>query len=255
MQSICIKIDIREKDIWEELKAYTEVDSSQGWYVEQATLDVGDISFHKKGESGHSFVTLERKTAEDFGNSQKDGRYREQRARLYALRGNKTAIGYIVETPPWSNTLTRTWCRGEFTELKLQQAIVRLQLRHTIPVFVSESVKGSIQWIKRIATSLAKDPTCYSCGMATTCAEAAGVYSDTIHVKKASNNTPERVFASMILAIPGLGKTSADAIASETNSSFTKLLEMSEQDIGDIRAGKRKIGTNVASCVFRAIHS
>ena len=160
-----------------------------------------------------------------------------------------------MEVPPWSSTLTRSWCRGEFTELHLQQAIARLQLRHTIPVFVAATVKESIQWIKRIATALVKDPTCYSCGMATTCAEAAEVYKDTIHVKKATNNTPERVFLSMILSIPGLGKTSAEAIAFETKSSFTQLLSLTEQQIGDIRAGKKKIGKKVAACVFQAIHS
>ena len=103
--SICIKIDIREKDIWEELKVWTVENPAHGWYVEQVVLDVGDISFHSN-HNLHSLVTLERKKAEDLGNSQKDGRYREQRTRLYALRGQKTAIGYLVEVPPWSNTLT-----------------------------------------------------------------------------------------------------------------------------------------------------
>jgi len=248
---------MREDDLWKELEHFVKSNPSpEGWYVEKAVLDVGDIAFFKADDlSGAPLVTIERKKAEDLGASQKDGRYREQRARLYALRGQKTAIAYLVEVPPWSSDLKRTWCRGEFSEVHLQNAIVRLQLRHTIPVFVSAHIKESIQWIRRIAKSLASDPTCYHCGMAKTITEAAEVYSETIHVKKAANNSPERIFMSMILSIPGLGKASAEAIATATNSSFSKLIALTEEEIGNIKAGKKKIGKKVGECVFNAIHT
>lgn len=254
---ICIKIDIREDDLWKELETWTvENPSPEGWYVERAPLDVGDISFHKADDLDSApLVTVERKKAEDLGASQKDGRYREQRARLYALRGQKTAIAYLVEVPPWSPNLSRSWCRGEFTEVHLQHAIVRLQLRHTIPVFVSATIKESVQWIRRIAKSLNADPTCYQCGMATTLKEAAEVYTDTIHVKKATNNTPDRIFLSMILAIPGLGKTSAEAIAQATNHSFGKLIALTEEEISNVYAGKKRVGKKVGACVYAALHT
>ena len=252
---IRITIDIREEDLWEQVQAYRrDSPHPEGWFAEKAVLDVGDIAFHTD-MSGSPRVALERKKAEDFGASQKDGRYREQRARLYALRGKGTAIAYLLEVPPWSPTLTRSWCRGEFSEVHLQQAIVRLQLHHTIPVFTAASTKESVQWIRRIAKALAADPTCYQCGMATTQAEAAAVYTETIHVKKAANNTPERIFHSMIETIPGLGKASADAIAAATNNSFKRLLELTEEQIGDIQAGKKKVGKKVGANVYNAIHS
>ena len=78
---------------------------------------------------------------------------------------------------------------------------------------------------------------------------------DTIHVKKAENNSPERIFLSMLLAIPGLGKASAEAIATHTKSSFGTLLAMSQEQIQAIMSGKKKIGTKVASCVFKALHT
>lgn len=246
---IRVVIDIREEELW---KALSEC-HTDGWTVEKAPLDVGDICFY--GTEEVPLVAIERKTAEDFGASHKDGRYREQRSRLYALRGKKTAIAYLLEVPPWSSTMTRTWCRGTFTEIQLQQAIARLQLRHTIPVFQATNVRESVLWIRRIANALVADPTCYACGMATTCAEAATVYTDAIHVKKALNCSPERIFLSMILAIPGLGKTTADAIASKTKSSLQALLTMTEEEISDIRAGKRKLGNKLANAVFTAIHS
>ena len=252
---LCIKIDIREEDLWKELQVWSAATPSpEGWYVERTVLDVGDIAFHTD-ISGIPLVTLERKKAEDFGASQKDGRYREQRARLYALRGQNTAIGYLVEVPPWTPNLNRTWCQGKFSEVHLQQAITRLQFRHTIPVFMSANLKETIQWIRRIANCLAKDPTYYQSGMATTQQQAAEVYTDTIHVKKSTNSTPERIFLGMILSIPGLGKSSADAIAAATGSSFAKVLAMTEQELGEIQAGKKKIGKKVANCVYTAIHT
>lgn len=248
---IRVVIDIREHDLWNALEAWhTEY---EGWYVEKKPLDVGDICFY--GEDEIPLVAIERKTAEDFGASQKDGRYREQRARLYSLRGKKTAIAYIVEFPPWSPNLSRAWCRGAFTEVHLQQAIARLQLRHTIPVFQSAHIKESVQWIRRIAKALVADPTCYACGMATTCTEAATVYTESIHVKKALNNSPERVFLSMLLAIPGLGKTSVDALAEKTHSSFTELWNYTEEDLANIVVGKRKLGKKLAGAIYSALHT
>ena len=256
--SICIKIDIREDDIWKELESWGITNPSKdGWYVERVALDVGDIAFFDSNDiSGNPLVTLERKTVEDLASSQKDGRYREQRARLYALRGKNTSIGYIIEAPTWSPSLNRAWgYNRSFTELDLQHHIIRLQLRHTIPVLQSSGIRETIQWIRRIGQALHKDKTVYSNGMAKTCSEAAEVYKDTIHVKKADNNSPERIFLSIVLSIPGLGKASAEAIATYTNSSFTKLLSMTEEQIQGIVSGKKKIGSKVASSVFKALHT
>jgi ERCC4-type nuclease len=288
MGAVRVVIDIREDDLWKELEAYRPVTAaiaeadatagagaiastavasavaSDGWYVEQAALDVGDIAFYcpvggaSDGEGAAAdqlCVVLERKTAEDLGASQKDGRYREQRARLYALRGAKVAIGYIVEAPHWSPSLSRTWCRGTFNEVNLQQAIVRLQLRYTIPVLQSASLKETVGWIRRIAKSLAADPTVFQSGVATTAAEAASVYTEAIHVKKADNATPERIFRSFLLAIPGLGKSSVDAIATATSSSFLALQTMTLDQLCELKAGKRKLGATTATAIFNALHS
>ena len=155
--AIRVVIDIREDDLWRELEPYYDGANGDGWWAEKLVLDVGDIAFYKEGVE-QPILLLERKTAEDLGASQKDGRYREQRARLYAMRGSGTAIGYIIENPPWSPTLSRSWCRGAFTEVNLQQAIARLQLRHTIPVFQSAKISETVMWIRRFAKSLISDP-------------------------------------------------------------------------------------------------
>jgi ERCC4-type nuclease len=248
-----VVIDMREDDLWRELEVYRET-NAEGWFVEKKPLDVGDIAFYKEGVE-QALLVLERKTAEDLGASQKDGRYREQRARLYAMRGLGTSIGYIVESPPWSPTLSRSWCRGAFTEVHLQQAIARLQLRHTIPVFQAAKVQETVQWIRRFAKALVTDSDVFSCGMAVNATEAAAAYTEAIHVKKAENNSPERIFLSFLLAIPGLGKASAEAVAKAAESSFMKLQAMTMEQLCDIQGGKKKIGKTIGSAIYAAIHS
>jgi ERCC4-type nuclease len=251
---IRVLIDIRETDLWSQLEPY-RVAGPEGWFVEQTTLDVGDIAFCTDVSGAVPYVVIERKTAEDLGASQKDGRYREQRARLYALRGAGTAIAYLLESPPWSPTLSRSWCRGAFNEVHLQQAMIRLQLRHTIPIFQATSVKESIQWIRRIAKALVADVTVFQSAMAQTTNAAATAYTEAIHVKKADNNTPERILRSMLLSIPGLGKTFVEAVLAAGNNSLSAIQAMTEEQLSEIQAGKRKMGKSLATVIYAALHS
>ena len=255
--SIRITIDTREDDLWAVLQQYNNPTDPQGWWCEKAPLQVGDIAFYKATDisGANPLVVLERKAAADLGASQKDGRYREQRARLFALRGAGTTIAYIVESPPWTPTLSMKWCQGKFTESLLQHAIVRLQLRHTIPVFHAFSLLGTVQWIRRIATALVTDPMMFQSAMATTATEVAQVYKDAIHVKKSSNNTQETIFYSMLSTIPGLGKQGVEGIVAQTKSSLTTLLAMSEADIAKIPKGKTKVGKTAAKTIYNVIHS
>lgn len=254
--SIRVVIDMREDDLWAHLEPYRVADS-EGWWVEKAPLAVGDIAFYAASDiSGVApLAILERKTAEDLGASQKDGRYREQRARLLALRGAKTAIGYLVEAPPWSASLSTTWCRGTFNEVNLQQAIVRLQLRYTIPVFMSASIKETGTWIRRVAKALVADPAVFKEGLATNACEAAAAYTEAIHVKKADNATPERIFMSFLLTLPGMGKAAATAVAEATHSSFLALQALKEEELCEIKVGKRKLPKTLAAAIHTALHS
>lgn len=290
---IRVVIDIRETDLWTELAPYRTFSATEGWWAELAPLDVGDIAFFvadappTAGEvaaaetetepvGGAGFTTtsnttpapassvcdlsgaalvLERKTAEDLGASQKDGRYREQRARLLALRGAGTAIGYVVEAPPWSPSMTRSWCRGSFNETHLQQAIVRLQLRYTIPVFQAATLRETAGWIRRMAKMLAGDAAVFCGGVASTACKAAAAYTEAIHVKKAENNTPERIFLHFLLGIPGLGKAAAAAVAAACDNKFSVLQTLSLDQLAEIKCGKKRLGAAVAGILFAAVHS
>jgi ERCC4-type nuclease len=253
--TIKVSIDIREEELIKSMDAYTTL-GDEGWYIVPERLDIGDIAFQvQTGDLSGVKVVLERKTAADLGASQKDGRYREQRARLYSLRGTGVSIGYIVEAPAWSPTLSRSWCLGTFNEVHLQQAIVRLQFRHSIPVFHTMCIADTIAFIRRIAKLLVADPVVFQSVAAKTTAEAAAAYTAEIHVKKADNNTPERVLYAMLMAIPGVGKTAADAMVAACGASFTALAGKTVDELAAISLGKRKLGAALASTVHAALHS
>ncbi len=255
MVNIKVSIDIREEELIAAMEPYKTC-GDEGWYVVAERLDIGDISFQVEGgDLSGVRVVLERKTAADLGASQKDGRYREQRTRLYALRGTGIAIGYIIEAPAWSPTLSRSWCLGAFSEVHLQQAIVRLQLKHSIPVFHTMSIHDTIGFIRRIAKLLVADPNVFQSEMAKSAAEAAAAYTAEIHVKKAENSSPDRILYAMLLTIPGVGKTAVEAIITACVGSFSKLYEKTVDEIAVISSGKKRLGMTLANTIFTAIHS
>jgi len=252
---IRVVIDTRETDLWALCAPYTDMSGNEGWIAEKRNLDIGDISFYLKDISGAPLVTLERKRVDDLGSSQKDGRYREQRTRLLAQRGLGTSVGYIVEAPYWTPNLSNSWCRGSFTEVHLQQTLVRLQFRYTMPVFQVSKVDETMSFVRRIAKMLAADPAVFRGGLAETDAGAAAVYTEAVHIKKADNKTPERIFVAMLSTIPGLGGAAVTALAAATQNSMCKLMSMSAADIAAIPTGKRTIGPSVAGVVWTALHS
>jgi ERCC4-type nuclease len=245
-----IVVDIREVDLFNELLPY----ATEMLKITTATLDIGDIHFTSDISGAPPYLVLERKTAADLGASEKDGRYREQRARLLALKEGGTKIGYLIEAPAWSPTLGRTWCLGKFNEVHLQTAMTRLQFRYNIPVFHAFTVKETLQWIRRFAKCLQDDPTVFTTGLATTVAEANKVYSEAIHVKKSQNLTPDRLFTSMLLQIPGVGPAAAGAIGTAMDYKISTLLQKTEQEIADIKKGKMRVGNSAAALIYKTFH-
>lgn len=252
---IRVVIDTRETDLWALCAPYTDISGNEGWIAEKRNLDIGDISFYLNDISGAPLVTLERKRVDDLGSSQKDGRYREQRARLLAQRGLGTSVGYIVEAPYWTPNLSNSWCRGSFTEVHLQQTLVRLQFRYTMPVFQVSKVNETMMFVRRIAKMLAADPAVFRGGLAETAKGAAAVYTEAVHIKKADNKTPERIFVAMLSTIPGLGGAAVTALGTATQYSMKAMLSMSVNEIAAIPTGKRTIGPSVAGVVWAALHS
>jgi ERCC4-type nuclease len=219
-----------------------------GVVVERAALPLGDIAFYTD-PSGGAAVLLERKSIDDLASSHSDGRYKEQRARLLAERGAGVTIGYLLEGVASSFTGTR------FSDADLKNAILRLQFRYTIPVIQTASTADSASYIKAIVVALLRDPLCFRGGLAATSAAAAAAYTEALHVKKADNSTPDRMFRSLLRVVPGLGPSAVEGIAVATSSSLTRLLALTEAELAAISTGKRRLGPALARVVHTVFHS
>jgi len=245
-----VLIDMRETALFGVLTALPDM---SGVLVELKALDVGDIAITVDISGAEQMaICLERKSADDLGSSLTDGRYREQRARLLAQRGTGTAIGYLLEIP---SIPVRGWCQGRFTIHNLRTAVTRLQLRYTIPVFQTSSVQDTAAYIASFVKSLQADPLVFRTGLAATAAAAATVYTEAIHVKKADNSSPDRVFRSLLRVVPGLGPVAVEAIAAHCKSSFPALYALSKEELATLSTGKRKLGGPMAEKLFNVFHS
>jgi len=58
-----------------------------------------------------------------------------------------------------------------------------------------------------------------------------------------------------LLAIPGLGKTFVDALLESGHNSLTAIQAMTEEQLSELKAGKRKLGKSLASVIHAALHS
>jgi hypothetical protein len=112
-----------------------------------------------------------------------------------------------------------------------------------------------VQWIRRIAKALVADPTVFQGSLAQTASAAATAYTEAIHVKKADNATPERILRTMLLSIPGLGKTFVEAVLELGENSLTKIQAFTEEQLSELKAGKRKMGKSLATVIYAALHS
>ena len=141
--------------------------------------------------------------------------------------------------------------------MNLQTAILRLQMRYTIPVLQSTGLKETVAWVRRIVASLKTDPTVFKTGLAGTATEAAAVYKDAIHVKKAANMDASLLLTTLLRTIPGVGPTAADAIVGHVGGSFPAFYALSEAEVAAIPLanGKRKLGAATAAKLWTAFHT
>jgi ERCC4-type nuclease len=70
---LVLHIDYREKGLFDALS------KDSGLNIASQNLEVGDVMFSLEG--GEPLLVLERKSLSDLASSNRDGRYREQRAR------------------------------------------------------------------------------------------------------------------------------------------------------------------------------
>jgi len=233
-------IDVRERKLVEELKAMEVPFSTMA-------LEVGDILI--QNVDGSPLLVAERKSHPDFASSLLDGRYREQRARLMATRGQGVAVLYMLEGM-WTTNLDFTY--PGCTEVQLQRLTSRLILRYGMPVLQTRNVKETAQWCKRLLDQLTDDQKVFHPeGIAAETTAAMSTYTATFSTVKKGNKTAGSVAVGMLSAVPGLGLKRVTALLEV--KSIADLCTMTMEDIAALSVGGKKLGTSVATSLKDAL--
>lgn len=133
VKNISLFIDNRENKLIEYFKEFS--------FVTNKTLDLGDIVFLKNDEP---FLIIERKTINDLYASIIDGRYREQKERLFKSNCN---FIYLIEGNlmyhKFKNTFIGTICN--------------LLFRDNIKVIKTFNIKETIKYIEKLCIKFDKE--------------------------------------------------------------------------------------------------
>ncbi len=215
-----------------------------------AALDVGD--FMIQTAEGTPLLVAERKSHADFAASNSDGRYREQRARLMAVRGSGVAVLYVLEGA-WSPNGTLTYCGGRTTEELLQRLTTRLILRYGMPVLASASISETARWCEVLLAQLIADPTVFQPedGLAAATTAAMTSFTAAISTVKKGNKTPAGTALAMLSAIPGLGEKRVAALLAE--KTIAELCGMTVAQLSALVVGGKRIGDKLAETIVSAL--
>ncbi len=252
--SVVIKVDTREPMLAGILASRCEgTEGNIRMVIEQ--LDVGDVQI----VSNSVVIMIERKTCHDMAASVKDGRYREQKARLMASGAAKQHILYVMEGVP---SMTRLLEAEEpifgVKPCVLSGMMVNTMLRDGLHVVPVASTEDTAAWVWAIAQRCLADPDKFLAG-ATAGAAGEGVaggagaggngYLQHIHVKKRDNITPASCYVMQLCQVPGISVKIAEGIVEKfpTMLGLLSALSAMENDkqrlqcLGDIpMIGKKK---------------
>lgn len=234
-------VDVREKRLCSLLTGYHIPFTT-------AALDVGDILI--QNAEGEPLLVAERKSLADFAASNQDGRYREQRARLMAVRGSGVAVLYILEGV-WKHYDEKVF--GSTTETQLKRLTTRLILRYGIPVLFTESILDTTHWCKTLLDQLTDDPTVFQPDSEAAAAGAMSGFTAALSTVKKGNKTPAGTALAMISAVPGLGAKRASALLGL--KSIAELVAATAAELAELTAGGKRLGPKLGLAIHEAFRA
>jgi ERCC4-type nuclease len=212
-----------------------------------AALDVGD--FLIQTAEGEPLLVAERKSHADFAASNSDGRYREQRARLLAVRGSGVAVLYILEGV-WTESEGRIY--GRTTEAQLKRLTTRLMLRYGLPVLAADSIVDTARWCRLLLTQLTEDPSVFQPDSEGAATSAMMGFTAALNTVKKGNKTAGGTAHAMLSAVPGLGAKRVEELLAE--KSVADLVGLSAADLAAVVAGGKRLGDKLGTVLFEALH-
>ena len=223
-------------------------------YIKYENLDLGDFIFKYNEEV---LLIIERKTLEDLASSIKDGRYREQKARLIA-NYPLSKIMYIIE-----GDLTKENKSINFNKVNkytIYSSIINMYIRDNLNVFESSCLDSTIEFIENLSKKLNKQGIKFI--------NKRDNYKDdlckNISTVKKENITREIVYKTQLSSIPSISSNYASVIIEKYPNLvilINSLLNLSKENrINLIRNleytkgdKKRKLGKRVAENLIKYI--
>jgi ERCC4-type nuclease len=203
-----IEVDVRER-------ALLEAFARAGAAVASRQLDVGDVVLR----CGERELVIERKTLQDWAASIKDGRYREQLARIAGTRLPSDVI-YVIEgmrdralarfdgpgpvPGPGSVRASKQPRVGGISVDALRGSAVSIMVKYGHGLVFTEDVDDTAAFILRASKKLAE------CGGASQKYELNAAAA--CAARKKDNMTPRQCFLQQLCQIPGLSSALAQGI-------------------------------------------
>lgn len=199
--SLKVKIDVRERQIIDNLQVVDGID------VETVALDVGDIQVC----FGEQTIVFERKTIADLCQSIKDGRYREQKARLLSTHAAGT-VYYIIEGN-WSYSQKTPQC-GLNSEA-IHGCLIKMLLRDKIGVFHTKNIADTVCLLEGIFHRMKQDPESYFSPGSMPKTFEQDVLVGNLKARKKDNLDAKKVLMLQLSCIPGISIKTAGLICNE----------------------------------------
>lgn len=186
--------------------------------IQFVNLELGDILINYNQEL---FLIIERKTLDDLSASIKDGRYKQQKLRLFN-HYPKHKIMYIIEGN--MNQSNNTLISG-LSIYTLFSSIINCLLRDNLFVYKTLNIQETIQFIENMIIKLQKQGISFTLTKSNQDLKNEFQHS-MIQKKKKHNITPELCFIGQLCQIPGISMKKATKIAEiypNMNAIFKKL--------------------------------
>lgn len=231
MSEITLEIDYREKSI---IKLIEDTNNFPFKYT-VCNLTIGDIVIK---ENDDILYIIERKTILDLAASITDGRFREQKQRLFeSVNGCYDKIIYLIE----GVKTVKKYC--SISKTTINSSIINLIFKHKYKVIHTTDEKDTIDNILNICAKLQKNEF------------DKPVKTNIKIIKKGENTNP---FINILCTIPGVSNMCATKIK-ETYTSLSHLFdaykELSDINqkydlLADLQVNKRKIGKVLSKKIY-----
>jgi ERCC4-type nuclease len=248
---VLITIDAREHSIISQI----DMDKLKD-VIKVGQIDLGDVNISYQD---HVHWIIERKTIADLAQSIKDGRYQEQKMRVfsYIQQHPQTRYMYIIEgrysfDPAFA-------LRHQFMpNTTLTSSILNSMFRDNVYVMMTPSIDETVNFITAIAQRMRDCPEKYFCKSKSN-VHLQEVYTDQlIKQKKRDNVGQETCFLMQLSAIPGLSmkraKSMADASKVDNMAGFLEYLGSDREVASKKLQAINGIGKSIANTIVQAIY-